>query len=410
MTRSLVHRVIAGASAAGLALGGLAVGGAAQATPTAAQPMFSYADGWRVERHVRELADVTGDGRADIVGFGDAGLWVAHARPDGTFTTPVLRVRNFGAAQGWSTTGHVRTVADLDGDGRADLVGFGDAGVSVAYAQADGTFTAPALKVRDFGAAQGWSTTRHVRTAATVGADSAAADLVGFGDAGVLAASGRTNRTFTAPARLSDSFGYDRGWRVEKHPRLLADVYGVTQHEIVGFGDAGTWISRWSPVGWFMGPPRLEIGDFGYDQGWRTDRHTRILGDLNGDRMKDVVGFGHGGTWVSYAGGDGRFSAAALKVPEFGYAQGWRTNLNPRTLADLNGDGLQDIVGFGYEGMYAAHGRTDNTFDAPFLLSGDYGVGLGWDERLPRLLGDVNGDGRDDVVGFGASRTVVTLS
>lgn len=34
---------------------------------------------WRVERHPRLLADLTGDGRADIVGFGDAGVWVATA-------------------------------------------------------------------------------------------------------------------------------------------------------------------------------------------------------------------------------------------------------------------------------------------------------------------------------------------
>ncbi|KWT75596.1 Rhs family protein [Variovorax sp. WDL1] len=38
---------------------------------------FGYnAGGWRVERHPRFLSDVSGDGRADIVGFGDAGVWV----------------------------------------------------------------------------------------------------------------------------------------------------------------------------------------------------------------------------------------------------------------------------------------------------------------------------------------------
>ena len=36
---------------------------------------FGYvAGGWRVDRHPRFLADVTGDGPADIVGFGDAGV------------------------------------------------------------------------------------------------------------------------------------------------------------------------------------------------------------------------------------------------------------------------------------------------------------------------------------------------
>ncbi|MEX5234944.1 hypothetical protein [Kocuria arenosa] len=92
---------------------------------------------------------------------------------------------------------------------------------------------------------------------------------------------------------------------------MVAEVDVVIQHDLVGYGDAG----------------------------------TRVLGDVTGDRMEDVVGVG--------------------------YAQGWRNHLDPRALTDLNGDGLQDIVGLGYEGLYAAYGRTDNTFDAPFLMSGD---------------------------------------
>jgi hypothetical protein len=41
---------------------------------------FAYtAGGWRVERHPRFLADLTGDGRAEVVGFGDAGVWTWRA-------------------------------------------------------------------------------------------------------------------------------------------------------------------------------------------------------------------------------------------------------------------------------------------------------------------------------------------
>jgi hypothetical protein len=36
------------------------------------------AGGWRVDQHPRFLADTTGDGRADIVGFGDAGVYVSR--------------------------------------------------------------------------------------------------------------------------------------------------------------------------------------------------------------------------------------------------------------------------------------------------------------------------------------------
>jgi hypothetical protein len=33
---------------------------------------------WRVDRHSRFLADITGDGRVDIVGFGGPGVYVAR--------------------------------------------------------------------------------------------------------------------------------------------------------------------------------------------------------------------------------------------------------------------------------------------------------------------------------------------
>ena len=45
--------------------------------------------------------DVTGDGKADLVGFGDAGVWVAVGNGDGTFQTPTLVLDGFDAAQGW---------------------------------------------------------------------------------------------------------------------------------------------------------------------------------------------------------------------------------------------------------------------------------------------------------------------
>jgi hypothetical protein len=36
------------------------------------------AGGWRVDQHPRFLADINGDGRADVVGFGNAGVYVSR--------------------------------------------------------------------------------------------------------------------------------------------------------------------------------------------------------------------------------------------------------------------------------------------------------------------------------------------
>jgi Matrixin/FG-GAP-like repeat/Putative peptidoglycan binding domain len=95
---------------------------------------FGYvAGGWRVERHPRFLADLTGDRRADIIGFGDAGPYVSLNNGNGTFQPIQLVFDNFGyVAGGWRVERHPRFLADLTGDGRADIIGFGDAGVYVS--------------------------------------------------------------------------------------------------------------------------------------------------------------------------------------------------------------------------------------------------------------------------------------
>jgi hypothetical protein len=159
--------------------------------PQLAVHNYGYdAGGWRVDKHPRFLADTSGDGRADIVGFGNAGVWVSRAQADGTFTAPQLVVNNFGYdAGGWRVDQHPRFLADTAGDGRADIVGFGNAGVWVSRALANGTFEAPGLVVTNF--------------------------------------------------------GYDAGgWRVDRHPRFVADTVGDGRADFVGFGNAGVWLSR----------------------------------------------------------------------------------------------------------------------------------------------------------------------
>jgi hypothetical protein len=52
----------------------------------------------------RGLADVNGDGRADIVGFGADGVYVALATGGGHFASPTFQLSDFGTnAGGWSS-------------------------------------------------------------------------------------------------------------------------------------------------------------------------------------------------------------------------------------------------------------------------------------------------------------------
>ena len=73
---------------------------------------------------------------ADIVGFGAGGVLVSLATGNGHFATPTSEIGNFGTnAGGWvSQDLYPRSLGDVDGDGRADIIGFGQAGIYEALA------------------------------------------------------------------------------------------------------------------------------------------------------------------------------------------------------------------------------------------------------------------------------------
>ena len=69
---------------------------------------LGYDHGWRVDQHPRYVTDLTGDGHADIIGFGDAGVWVALGNGDGTFMSSALVLEGFCYDQGWRVDQHPR--------------------------------------------------------------------------------------------------------------------------------------------------------------------------------------------------------------------------------------------------------------------------------------------------------------
>ena len=89
---------------------------------------FGYnAGGWRVDKHVRLVADTTGDRQADVIGLKDDGVLISINNGGNTFQVPKMAIQNFAYdAGGWRVEKHIRFVADIRNTGRADIVGFGD--------------------------------------------------------------------------------------------------------------------------------------------------------------------------------------------------------------------------------------------------------------------------------------------
>jgi hypothetical protein len=369
---------------------------------------------FRPDRAPLVMADLTGTGRADIVGFGETGVWTALSNGDGTFQPPRVVLADFGLhAGGWHVEKHVRLVADVTGDGRADIVGFGDAGVYVARGNGDGTFQAPTLVVRDLGYDHGWRVEQHPRMLADV-RGLGRLDIIGFGNAGVYIAFNNGNGTFSfQPVPVVPDFGYDQGWRVENHPRFVADVRGVGHADIVGFGNAGVYLAKGKGDGTFGFVPVPVLDDFGYDQGWRVEKHPRMLADVRGLGRADIIGFGEAGVYVARSDGNGGFDFQPVPViPDLGYDHGWRVDKHPRLLADVRGLGRADIVGFGEAGVYVALSNGDGTFSfQPQTVIADFSYDHAWrTDRHVRALADLRGIGRADIVGFGDAGVYVSLA
>jgi hypothetical protein len=329
--------------------------------------------GWSsFDKYPRQLADVNGDRRADIIGFGDAGAYVSLANTDGSFQPAFFAIGTFGAAPSggnWSSFDkYPRELADVNGDGRADIIGFGDTGVFVALGVANGSFQQAEFALSSFGAAPsggGWSSAdRYPRRVADVNGDTRA-DVVGFGEVGVYVALGNSNGSFQEPTFALAGFGAGPaggGWSsADKYPRELADVNGDGRADIVAFGDAGVYVALGKSDGSFQAAA-FALGDFGAGPGggrWiSADKYPRQLADVNDDGRADIVAFGDIGVYVAYGNNDGSFQPSTFELPTFGAgpsAGSWSSaNTYPRQAADVNGDGNADIVAFGNVGVYVA--------------------------------------------------------
>lgn len=196
---------------------------------------FSDAAGWAASPSYYQsirLADVNGDGYADVCGRLAGGIYCALNNRNGGFSPATLWLADFTDASGWSTASYGTTLqfADINGDGKADVCGRGAAGIRCAVANSAGTgfINARIWSWRnDFSDAASWNTALSyygsIRLTDVNG--DGLADVCGRGPNGIVCALNNglafDHTTPVLPVSFTDALGW------------LPDRYGST----ISFGD-----------------------------------------------------------------------------------------------------------------------------------------------------------------------------
>ncbi len=316
---------------------------------------FSGEQFWPAEyfRSIR-LADVNGDGKADIIGRNAEGVHVALSTGFG-FANEEVWSREFSDNNGWNAAEYSSTIrwSDVNGDQKADLIIRSRDGIKVALSTGNG-FEQSTLWTNYFSddSMQPWK------------------KVVGY--SGTICS---------------------------------ADVNGDGFADIVVRGPGGIYVSLSSSTS-FM-PPTIWNTEFS-DQGpisWREERYSSTfqLADVNGDGMADLIARGPKGLLVCLSTGN-EFRHSSLWSTSFSDASGWGNDVSyygAIRLGDVNGDGMADIIARAKDGMHVLVSNGHSFLEDIIWYHSEFTDRSGY--KFPYYsttlqCADINGDHRCDFI------------
>ena len=342
-----------------------------------------------------QLADETRDGKLDLIcphmDQTEASIMVFPGKGDGSFGSPIETTLPSSGYDYWDPV--LGAPADLKGDGVADFivvaalnqVGF------VLLGKGDGTFTVSSQYPNG-----SWSLGQG-------GNQYQAIDINGDGNLDLLFAGGQVllgdgKGSLHAVAGSSISVeGSCTFGKLAGEPHIDAacgqvmaidgDITGGTQLLIYHGNGDGTFNA--TPI------KTITYGDHTNEfNGFGTFLTPLAIVDLNGDGIPDILA----------DAGDGATVLLGKKNLDFAYPAHYATGYDPDgsgvaghsiwRLADLNGDGLPDLVQCGPNGVYISYGRPDGVFDTAPAYELTQVIGY-------ETVADFNEDGIPDIAATG---------
>lgn len=341
------------------------------------------------------VADVNGDGKMDLI-YADIGyntLDVLTNNGSGSFGLYATINEDDGLTDTFVTT------ADIDGDGRVDLIAL-DTGISVVT-----VFTNNGSGFGEYGG-RSYSTTRSEPQWGYGPASVAAADVDGDGLLDLITAN--ENGTVTVLKNYGDSLGFDDsqtywgvGYAVGADPQsiLAMDINGDGLPDLItaNYGDNTLTILTNNGSGYLL----FSATEFGSNATIHVGAGPKcvVAADVNNDGFMDLITANYGDNTLTILTNNGNGSFGSYATINVG------SGPVSVTAADVNGDGHVDLACVNYNGNTLT--VLTNNGSGTFQLCATLQTGL---NPTAITSADFNGDGNSDLASADTSDGVIVFS
>ena len=204
---------------------------------------------------------------------------------------------------------------------------------------------------------------------------------------------------------MNHSFDLFNGWVDDADKIFIGDINNDDNDEIILVGTG--YLNGAIIVVNVTSGDILSWIDHGTFQGWMDDSDKMFLGDINNDGKEDLVLVGVGNVggairavdlntggnwaWINHGNIDGHATF-----------EGWMDATDKMFLGDVNNDGKEDLVLVNTDYTNGAIRAIDITTGLDIFPLINHGTFQGWmDDSDKMFLGDVNNDGKEDLVFVG---------